>query len=234
MGLNISIALQHNFTEAVAITHNEEIQSKHFGGSVTVSIEGYTCHHHQSEIDPGISFTLILDFHSFLSDDTTQMASTVYCHMENLLTLLQQQGKLANGGRVLATTDGCAKQYKCSTSIYFMTLLATKFQIVMDRSICCPGHGKSIVDAVNGVDKNTILRRSIRNVQSPNDALSSSSSSLQVHTFNNVIDEGTFSASEDCKRILEMEGGEGVKSVVKREKRELNRGINQRHWYQTN
>jgi hypothetical protein len=71
----------------------------------------------------------------------------------------------------------------------------------------------------------------MRKVQSPNDSLSSSSSSLQVHTFNNVAGEETYSASEDCKRILEMEGGEGVKSVVKREKRELNRGINQRHWH---
>ena len=88
-----------------------------------------------------------------------------------------------------------------------------------------------IVDAVNSVDKNTILRRSMRKVQSPDDALSSSSSSLQVHTFNNVVGEETYSASEDCKRILEMEGGEGEKSVVKREKRELDRGINQRHWH---
>jgi hypothetical protein len=121
---------------------------------------------------------------------------------------LQQQGKLAIGGRVLTTTDGCAKQYKCSTSIYFMTLLATKFQIVMDRSICCPGNGKSIIDAVNGVDKNKILRRFMRKVQSPDDALSASSSSLQVHSFNNVAGEETYLAAEDCKRILEMEGSE--------------------------
>jgi hypothetical protein len=100
--------------------------------------------------------------------------------------LLQQHGKLA----MLATTDGCEKQYKC------------------------------IVDAVNGVDKNTILRRSMRRkVQSADDALSASSSTLQVHSFNNVASEETYSAAEDCKRILEMEGGEGVKSGVKREKR---------------
>jgi hypothetical protein len=128
MFTSCDVNMQHDFTEALAITYNEEIQSKHFGVSVTVSIEGYTCHYHQSETDP----TLILDFHSFLSDDTTQMASTVYCHMEKLPTLLQQQGKLAIGGRVLTTTDDCAKQYKCSTSIYFMTLLATKFQIVVE------------------------------------------------------------------------------------------------------
>ena len=221
------VALQHDFTEALAITHNEEIQSKHFGGSVTVSIEGYTCHYRRTETDP----KMILDFHSFLSDDTTQMASTVYCHMGKLLSLLTDTGQLASGGRVLATTDGCAKQYKCATSIYFMTLLASKYDIVMDRSICCPGHGKSIVDAVNGVDKNTILRRSMRMVQSPDAALSGSSSSLQVHSFNNVAGGGTYSAAEDCKRILEMEAGEGVKSVVKREKREQNRGINRRYWH---
>ena len=112
-----------------------------------------------------------------------------------------------------------------------MSLLATKFDIVVDRSICCPGHGKSIVDAVNGVDKNTILKRSMRKVQTPDEALSSSSSSLQVHSFNNVAGGKAYSAAEDCKRILEMEGGGGVRAGVKREKRELNRGINERHWH---
>ena len=72
---------------------------------------------------------------------------------------------------------------------------------------------------------------SMRMVQSSDDALSGSSSSLPVHSFNNVAGGGTYSASEDCKRILEMEAGEGVKAVVKREKRELNRGINCRYWH---
>jgi len=65
----------------------------------------------------------------------------------------------------------------------------------------------------------------MRKVQSPDDALSSSSSSLQVHSLNNVAGGKTYSAAEDCKRILEMEGGEDVRAGVKREKRELNRGI---------
>lgn len=221
-------AMSHDFAEALAITHNEEIQSKHFGGSVTVSIEGYTCHYRASDTDPTMKF----DFHSFLSDDTTQMANTVYCHMKKLCHYLKDKLKiLSSGGRLMTMTDGCAKQYKCSTSIFFMSLLATSFDIVVDRAVACPGHGKSLCDALNGVDKNTILRRSNRKVQSPEQAMNSKSTSLQVQSFNNTIGGKQYSAAEDCKRVLELEGGEGVKSVVKRQKRELNRGVDNRYWH---
>ena len=108
----------------------------------------------------------------------------------------------------MTMTDGCAKQYKCSTSIFFMSLLATSFDIVIDRAVACPRHGKSLCDALNGVDNNTILRRSNRKVQSPEQAMKSKSTSLQVQSFNNTIGGKQYSAAEDCNRVLELEGGE--------------------------
>ena len=62
------IAIGHDFTEALNITHNEEVQSMHFGGSVNVSIEGYTVHYRshkncQSTIKEHIHVRLnIVDF----------------------------------------------------------------------------------------------------------------------------------------------------------------------------
>ena len=46
-----------------------------------------------------------------------------------------------------------------------MALLAVKYQCVIDRGISAAGHGKSLVDAINGVDKNTIMRWLMRCVQ---------------------------------------------------------------------
>ena len=87
--------------------------------------------------------------------------------MKKLLHYLKDELKiLSSGGRLMTMTDGCAKQYKFSTSIFFMSLLETSFDIVVDRAVACPGHGKSLCDALNGVDNNTILRRSNRKVQS--------------------------------------------------------------------
>ena len=59
------VCIQHDFTEALHVKHNQEIQSSHFGGGVTVSIEGYTVHYPFL----GDGESLVFDFHSFLSDD---------------------------------------------------------------------------------------------------------------------------------------------------------------------
>ena len=201
------------------------MQSKHFGGSLSVSIEGYTVHYLE-----GVDDQLLLDFHSFLSDGKVQHASTVYNHLTKLIEKLQESEVLAkSGGSILSFTDGCASQYRSATSLYFMSLLSSRFGVVIDRGISAAGHGKSIVDAINGVDKNTILRRTARRVQEAEYALDPNSKSLQVHSFNNASDE-RYSAAADCKRILQEEGGEGVKSAGKKhQKRESNRGINHRY-----
>ena len=85
--------------------------------------------------------------------------------MDKLISILLEKGQLKKGGRVLCVTDGCAKQYKSSSSINFLSLLAFKYGLVIDRVISYPGHGKSLVDGLNGIDKNKILRWSQRKVQ---------------------------------------------------------------------
>ena len=217
---------EHDFAEALSLKHCGEIQSMHFS-SLSVSIEGYSVHYRKYEEHN----TITLDFHSFLCDDKTQMSNTVYYNMKKLVEKLMEQGTLKKGGRILASTDGCAKQYKCCTSLYYMSLVATTFEITMDRAIQAPGHGKSLVDAINGVDKNTIMRRSRRTVSDSVDDIDSKSSNLKIESYNNVVGEERYSAAADCKRILEQDGGEGVKSVVMTEKKNSKRGINQRHWH---
>jgi len=151
--------------------------------------------------------------------------------MDDLIKKLLKKGTLRKFGRVLSTTDGCAAQYKCGTALYFNSLLACKHKIVITRSFSEAGHGKSVVDANNGVDKNTISRYSMRSGQSADDALNKDSASLKVHSFNNSSNGEVYSAAEDCKRILELQGHQGVKSDgLKRAKRYANRGINHRYW----
>ena len=68
----------------------------------------------------------------------------------------------------------------------------------------------------------------MRKVQSTNDAVKSESQSLKAQSYSNIPGGKRYSAAEDCKRILEIKGGEGVKSDGKILKMENNRGINQR------
>ena len=52
----------------------------------------------------------------------------------------------------------------------------------------------------------------MRKVQSANDAVKYESKSLKAHSYSNIPGGERYSAAEDFKSILEMKGGEGVKS----------------------
>ena len=158
------------------------------------------------------------------------MACTVDNHMEKLVLHLKGSGVLKEGGRVLGGTDGCAKQYKCSTAIKFMSNLAWTENIVLDRAIGAPGHGKCEVDAINGVDKNTICREAMKtsNLKDLDRISQADTSKLQAFSVNNVMGERQCSAALNCKNVLEGKGSEGVKSEGKSSKRERERGIHRR------
>ena len=151
--------------------------------------------------------------------------------MDKLLSLLQEKGILKPGGRVLCFTDGCAAQYRSATSLYFMVYLSAKYNCIIDRGISCAGHGKSSVDAINGVDKNTIHRMLMRSVQSADDAAEGKSKSLQVQTFNNNTGK-KYSAAADCKRVLEEDMKiKETSTGIKYESMQRNKEINQRYWH---
>lgn len=91
--------------------------------------------------------------------------------------------------------------------------------------MCCVGHGKSIVDAINGTDKNIILRVSGRRVKDAADAVKNESKEMKVHV---VQDGEPVSAAEDCKNILESNYNKiEKKTKVKKE----GRTINERFWH---
>ena len=49
--------------------------------------------------------------------------------------------------------DGCAKYYRCFIAYYLMYFLSKSYQIVLDRAVDTPGHGKDVVDIFNAVQK---------------------------------------------------------------------------------
>ena len=106
-------------------------------------------------------------------------------------------------------------------------MLATRYNIVIDRGISAPGHGKSIVDALSGLDKNTIVRLTRRQTQGAEDALNEDSKAMKIQSYNDcdVGEAKPYSAAEDVKRMLDQDGNEGVKSEGKSQKREEQRTI---------
>ena len=50
-------------------------------------------------------------------------------------------------------TDVCTKNYRCPIAYYLKSYLSTSYQIVIDRAVDTPGHGKDVVDGFNDVQK---------------------------------------------------------------------------------
>ena len=60
---------------------------------------------------------------------------------------------------MLEVTDGCGKQYRCGNALMFLSVLARKYEIIIDRAVDAPGHGKGVVDGIQGCEKNFIRRK---------------------------------------------------------------------------
>ena len=80
-------------------------------------------------------------------------------------------------------------------------MLASEYGIIIDRGVCYVGHGKLLVDIINGVSKNTIIRASSRKVKEAAKAGKEDKKSLSVHAYEK--NKGHVSPADDCKNILE-------------------------------
>ena len=60
---------------------------------------------------------------------------------------------MIRGGKMWDQTYGFAKQYKCSIPYYLISYLSKSYQIVLDRAVDTPGHGKDVVDVFNDFQK---------------------------------------------------------------------------------
>ena len=102
-----------------------------------------------------------------------------------------------------------------------MSTLANIFNIVIDRAVCLVGHGKSIVDAINGMSKNILHKVTYRKVEEAADAGlvdDDVKNSLPVHVFEEG--KGRISPANSCRLLLEKYHSiKKGKSYKKRRKR---------------
>ena len=91
--------------------------------------------------------------------------------MDVLTKHLIKNGNLVQGNCLYGNTDGSGTQYRCSNAIYFLSLLAFNYSIIIDRAVGAPGHGKDLVDGLYAVDKLylKIIMRSIKTAQEDDD-----------------------------------------------------------------
>ena len=172
-----------------------------------------------------------MEFFKFLSDGKVQDSSVVNYNMDKLHQHLKAQGVMKRGDLLLTNSDGCAAQYRCSTTFFFLSSLAMSHRIAINRAISCPGHGKDIVDGVNGTTKTELTQASANQLKTAAEV--DDSSNLDTKKFAAAVKDGkkAISAALGCKRLLEFHGTTGKKSNRKYKKRENSRAIQRIHYW---
>ena len=105
---------------------------------------------------------------------------------------------------------GCAKQYRCFIVYYLMSFLSKSYQIVLDRDVDTPGHGKDVVDGFNAVQKK-YLATCLRMRSTPEkDKIDSNRMRVEA-----MKEKGEVSFYKECKRLLDLRDEIGAKGDKK-------------------
>ena len=87
-----------DFAEKLILQFNNEIQTEHFGGSCTVSLEGVAVRFFRiRDVDVGAT-SPVMEFFTFLSDSKLQESLVVNYNMDNLIQYLKDKGVMKRGG----------------------------------------------------------------------------------------------------------------------------------------
>ena len=106
-----------DYAERLSVHFNLEVQSDHFGNGRSLSIEGNNLQYIDEDHEENS------EFHSHLSDDSRQDASTTHAHMTSMLNELKKGNTLKPKCTIWKSTDGCCKQYRCGSSLYFFLII---------------------------------------------------------------------------------------------------------------
>ena len=119
------VAGSRDYAERLLLKFHKEIQSEHFGQGRDLSMEGNINTYYKNNLTNKTT-----DFHTFLSDGKKQNATRTDLHMTKLIKYLKNKGVLKY--RLYETTDGCSKQYRCGTALWYLSSLSYKHKIIID------------------------------------------------------------------------------------------------------
>ena len=228
------ISTRSDYAERFSFEPEGQLQSEYFTNTRTLSMEGCCLDRYDKTKNVTESNEnnyvheqedTIREFYLHLSDSKLQNAATTTTHMNQLLADLFSHGMMKRLGTMWDHTDGCAKQYRCSIAYYFLSFLSQRYQIVIDRAVDTPGHGKDVVDGFNAVQKR-YLASCLRKRNTP-EVHESDSSRMRVEA---MTEEGEVSFAEECKRLLELRDKTGTTGDKKHAKREAKARLKNKYY----
>jgi hypothetical protein len=215
-----------DYAERLSFEFTQEIMSQHFGDSRDMSMEGSSVKTFTEEDIRAYRDGLLqllnetdatMDFHSHFSDDNLQNAASTHCHMRILIADLKKKGRFLEGRTMFDNTDGCAKQYRCATAIHLLSMLATEFNITINRAVGAPGHGKDLVDGLNACDKQYLKQMMMRITLPGNEETLGEDKKIIPYS---VREREFASIAEEAARLCSLDRNEGAKGDKKHKKRE--------------
>ena len=104
----------------------------------------------------------LLVWFGYLSDEKQQDARTSFFNSLKMIMKLKERNYLEEDMDqwLKVVSDGCTKQYKCGNVLQTYIWLSDLFRIPIDVMVTAAYHGKSLVDALAGVDK-AVLRHDL-------------------------------------------------------------------------
>eukprot|EP00978_Attheya_sp_CCMP212_P017892 scaffold48234_cov60-Attheya_sp.AAC.6 len=222
------ISTRSDYAEKFGFAPDGQLQSLYYDKNRMLSMEGCCLDHFlpmenvMHSITNGGDYVPSPDdtnrlFHLHLSDSMFQNAATTTCHFTSLLELLFDHDCMKRHGTMWDQIDGCGKQYRCCIAYYLLSVLSVKFQIIIDRAVDTPGHGKDVVYGFNAVQK-WFLTTCLRKTSMPevHDTINDGDRML-IHS---MTEKGEVSFADECMRLLlnrDRVGTTGDKKHAKRE-----------------
>ena len=84
----------------------------------------------------------VREFHLHLFSSKLKNSATTKAHIYTLLARMIEKKQMIRGGKIWDQTDGFANHYRCSIACHLISFLSKSYQIVPDRAIDTPSHGK--------------------------------------------------------------------------------------------
>ena len=145
-----NICTIRDYSEKMYTNVNLEIQSEHIGNGRSLSKKGNNIEIVDKELNDTCAF------HSYLSNDNCQDASTTHTHIIYMLEEWKNY-HLKNRCSIWESTDGYCKQYRCGAALFFKSIISVKSNVIVDCIIGAPGYEKDVVDGINSCNKRYLM-----------------------------------------------------------------------------
>ena len=75
----------------------------------------------------------VMQYFTFLSDNSKQDAATTTAHSKRLIALLKDKKVLTSSlSKIWENNDGCDRQYRCAPAVYLMSVMPQCYSVTID------------------------------------------------------------------------------------------------------